>query len=474
LPAQDLTQLSAAELRAGYSALEFSPAEVLDALIAQIGAVDTTINAFTTLALERAREEAREATLIYVRGEARGTLTGIPIGVKDIFDTEGIRTTYGSRMFADYVPATDASAVQRARAAGAIVIGKTATHEFAWGITTDNPHFGPCRNPWDLDRVPGGSSGGSAAALATRQIPIALGTDTGGSIRIPAAYCGVVGLKPTYGRISAAGAMPLARTLDHPGPMARTPADAALLLEACAGPDPLDPATAHAPPYAPDETLDDELRGLSVGVSEDLHRVALAPAVQIAFDRAVRVIKDLGATVVEVGFVEADAIDGTFATIQRAEALFTHARRGLFPGRRAEYGQDVLGRLEAATEVTLPEYLGAIKVRDRIRAEFARVFGTVDLLLTPVSAASAVEVGGDRVLHLGRPADFRDVVMPYTVPQDLAGLPACSLPAGVDNLGIPIGVQITGPPWSESRVLRAAAAFASRSEPLPSPPTVVL
>jgi aspartyl-tRNA(Asn)/glutamyl-tRNA(Gln) amidotransferase subunit A len=461
----ELWRLSARELLAGYRARDFTPVEVLDALAERIELVEPVVNAFTTLSLDRARDEAARSTDAYDEGEAAGALAGVPFGVKDLFDTEGVRTTYGSPLFADRMPQADAEAVARLRAAGAILVGKTSTHEFAWGITSVNPHFGAVRNPWAPERFSGGSSGGSGAALAAGEVPLALGSDTGGSIRVPSAFCGVVGLKPTWGRVSAAGAFPLARSLDHPGPMARTPADAALFLEVIAGVDPADAATQAVPLGDLRGELEAGLRGLRVALCEDLHVVPLGPDVAAAYRQTVGLLRDLGAELVEVAFPEAGLSYETFVTTQRAEALFTHTERGLFPAQRDAYGEDVLGRLDAATEVTLPEYLAAAAERQRIRAGFSRIFEQADLLLTPVSAGPPLPIGEETTVHLGHEIAFRELAMSYTVPQDLTGLPACAFRAGFDELGIPVGMQLTGPAWSEARVLRGVQAlFAATPE----------
>jgi aspartyl-tRNA(Asn)/glutamyl-tRNA(Gln) amidotransferase subunit A len=455
----DLSELSAGELVAGYRAREFTPVEVVDALERRIEAVEPTVNAFITLTLEQAKEEARRAGEAYARGEQPGPLAGVPVAVKDLFDTAGVRTTYGSPIFADHVPGRDAEAVRRIKAAGGILIGKTSTHEFAWGITSVNPHFGAVRNPWAPDRFSGGSSGGSGASLAAHEAPLALGSDTGGSIRVPAAFCGVVGLKPTYGRVSGAGAMPLAPSLDHPGPMARTPADAALLLSVIAGVDPEDAATEDVPLGDLEGELGVALVGLRIGLCPALHLVPLAADVALVWEQAVRAVEGLGAELSEVDLPVAGTILGTFATIQRAEVLFNHEQRGLYPSHADRYGADVRGRLELATRVTLADYLAAGTERQRIRAAFARLFGQVDLLLTPVSAASPLPIGEERTEHVGREREFRELVMSYTTPQDLVGLPACTVRAGFDALGIPVGVQFIGPPWSEARVLRGVQAL---------------
>jgi aspartyl-tRNA(Asn)/glutamyl-tRNA(Gln) amidotransferase subunit A len=418
---------------------------VVDALLARIAEVDPQVGAFTTLCEERARSEAAACERAYARGHATGVLAGVPFAVKDLFDSAQVRTTYGSAMFASHTPAADAAAVRRVRDAGAIMVGKTQTHEFAWGVTSVNERMGTAHNPWRPERISGGSSGGSAVALAANLVPLAIGSDTGGSIRVPSAFCGTVGLKPTYGRISTEGVWPLAPSLDHAGPMARAPADVALLLGAMDG----EPST------APDRPLAD----LRVGICPDLHLVTPAPDVQAAFAAAVDTVRELGARVVEVGLPGAGTIYPTFGVIQRAEALETHRRAGLYPERRQEYGDDVRGRLESGESVTLDDYLAATVARERLRAEFAALFERVDLLLTPVSAGSPPPIGEERVIHGGREIEFRELVMTYTVPQDLLGLPTCAVRAGFDELGIPVGVQLTGQPRGEPEVLTAAQAF---------------
>lgn len=463
---RELTLLSAGDLLAEFRAGNASPVEALDAVAEQIAAVDGELGAFNALCLERARSEALRVEEAFRRGERQGALAGVPFGVKDLFDSEAVVTTYGSPMFAGHVPGADAEAVGRARRAGAVLVGKTQTHEFAWGISSVNTLLGTSRNPWATDRISGGSSGGSAVALASHQIPLALGSDTGGSIRVPSAFCGTVGFKPTYGRISLAGVWPLARSLDHPGPMARTPADAALLLEAIAGHDPNDPTTEDVPLGGLDAALVRGLDGLVVGHCPDLHRVPLAPDVQAAFDAALATVSDLGARVSVVGLPEAAAAFETFAVMQRAEALFTHVEAGLYPDRGSEYGPDVRARLERATTETTHDYLRAAVERQRLRAGFARVFGEVDVLLTPVSAGSPVPIGDETLEHLGRRIDFRELVMNYTVPQDLAGLPTCAVRGGFDQQGIPIGVQFTGARWADAAVLGATQAFWSATRPM--------
>ena len=419
-----LADLSAHELRAGFAAREFSPVEALAAVERRIAEREPELNAFITLTLERAREQAKAAEAAYAE-LAAGPLAGIPLGVKDIYDTAGITTTYGSAIFKDHVPAHDADAVRLVKAAGAVIVGKTLTHEFAWGITSDNPHFGPTRNPHDPSRVPGGSSGGSGAALAAGMCALALGSDTGGSIRIPSAFCGVSGLKPTYGRVSTTGVWPLAPSLDHAGPMGRTPADVRLLYDVLA------PAT------------EPEREITRVAVCPDLHLHALDPDIQRVFDRTVA---GLDAEIVSVDFPLAGEIHPAFQILQAAEAGNVH--RDLFPAHREAYGDDVRTRLERY-DVSLPNYLDAQATRVRIIAAFTRVFEHADLLLTPIHAVPPEPIGQ-------RSEAFRNRVLTYTVPQDMAGLPAAAVPVGTDDLGLPVGVQLTGPAGSEHTVLRLA------------------
>jgi aspartyl-tRNA(Asn)/glutamyl-tRNA(Gln) amidotransferase subunit A len=453
-----LLELSARELLMRFANGDASPVDAIDEVAVRTSRIDGGLGAFTTLCLERARAEARRCEEAYRRREPQGPLAGLPLGVKDLFDSGGVRTTYGSPMFADHVPTADAEALRRARAAGAVLVGKTQTHEFAWGISSVNELMGTSRNPWAPDRISGGSSGGSAVALATCQVSLALGSDTGGSIRVPSALCGTVGFKPTYGRVSTTGIWPLARTLDHPGPMARTPADAALLLEVIAGVDAADPATRDVPLGDLAGSLANGLQGVVVGVCPDLHLVPLSPAVQRAFDAALAAAAACGARVAEVRLPEARDIYRVFGITQRAEALHSHLEAGLYPARAAEYGADVRARLEAASREGIRDYLRAAAERARIRAAFERAFTEVDLLLTPVGAGTAVPIGTEVLEHLGASIEFRELVMSYTTPQDLVGLPACAFRAGFDDLGIPVGAQFTGAAWDDARVLGAAHA----------------
>jgi aspartyl-tRNA(Asn)/glutamyl-tRNA(Gln) amidotransferase subunit A len=429
----ELWELSASELLAGYARREFTPVEVVHALAARIERLDPSLGAFWTLCLDRARDEAASPR--------PGPLSGVPFAAKDLFDTAAVRTTYGSRMFASHVPDRDAALVAAVRAAGGILIGKTQTHEFGWGITSVNDAMGSSRNPWDQTRVPGGSSGGSGVALAARMAPLALGTDTGGSIRIPAAFCGVTGLKPTYGSVDLTGAWPLAPSLDHAGPMARTPGDLALLLDALRS-----RADGGGWGGGVARPLSAVLEGVTVVVSPDLSLPA----------GVTDVLESLGAAVVERGLPADERVYAAFATVQLVEAAHVHREAGLYPERAAEYGKDVRTRLEHAVATDHADYVRACAERERIRSEYARLLAGGDLLVTPVSDGPPVVAAEDRS-PAGR--EFRSRVLPLTVPHDLLGLPSCAVRAGFDELGLPVGIQIAAAPWRDEHVLRAAAAF---------------
>jgi aspartyl-tRNA(Asn)/glutamyl-tRNA(Gln) amidotransferase subunit A len=451
----DLCRLGALDLLEGYATRMFSPLEVVDALAARVETVEPTLKAFMATSFGRARVEARAAEQAYANGQPRA-LEGVPVAVKDLFDTEGIVTTYGSPMFRDHVPADDAEAVRRVRAHGGIVFGKTATHEFAWGISGHNAHFDSGRNPWSPDRVSGGSSCGSGQAIAAFETPLALGTDTGGSIRSPSAFCGIVGLKPTHSLVSLAGVFPLAPSFDHVGPMARNPPDAATLFSVLTEASPFTPGIRRPELLA---ALRLGVPGMRVGICPEMNLIPLSAPVQAAFDAAVETLRGLGLEIVEVAMPLAAEILPTYTPIQRLEGLDVHQSRGLWPDRRDEYGDDLRSRFEGAEAFGLSDYIASTESRERIRTAFLRLFRRVDVLLTPVCAGPPVERGKDDVEHQGKTISFRDFVMTYTAPQDLVGLPACAVRAGFDDLGIPVGLQLSGAPGQELAVLRAANAF---------------
>ena len=462
----ELWQLSVTELTDVYKHGKVSPLEVIEMSLRRIERLDPAIGGFREVFHERAINEARERSDELARGEWAGPLHGIPVAIKELFDVEGAVGCYGSTVLLDRIAPSDAAAVARWREAGAIVIGVTRSHEFGWGITTQHAELGSTLNPWNTDRVPGGSSGGSAAALAVGMVPLALGSDTGGSIRIPACFCGIAGIKPTYGRVAKRGAVSLAPSLDHPGPLARTVPDLAIGLAAMAGFDASDPSTLPVQP--PSQSVMPSVAGVRVGLVADLHPRALREDHQARFDAATEAMSDAGARLIDLSFPGAEEIRPTFATIQMAEAHHVHSSvMGIFPRRASEYGADVRGRLEMSADITLADYLSALEAKRALRHRFARLFDEVDVVMTPITAGGPSTTSEPDVSFDGTgEAPFRDIVMDYTVAQDLFGLPVCAVPNGLDGDGLPLGFQLTGPTLSENAVMDAAGGIAAV---LPSP-----
>jgi aspartyl-tRNA(Asn)/glutamyl-tRNA(Gln) amidotransferase subunit A len=433
---------------------EISPVELTRAHLERIQLLDDRLNAFITITPELALQQARTAEDEISHGEYRGMLHGIPLGLKDLFETEGLRTTAGSTFFSDYIPDADAAVVQKLKEAGAVVLGKLNMHEIALGVTNENPHYGDCCNPWDTGRISGGSSGGNAAALAAGLCMGALGSDTGGSIRIPAALCGVVGLKPTYGRVSLRGVIPLSWNLDHVGPMARTVLDAALLLQAVAGYDPQDA-------WSMDWPVDDYLSLPEDGIKD--WRVAIPtneyftdPEIMDedvieAVNQAVRLFEDLGAQVEAVPFPnarEAAMANGLMTPCDAA--AFHHQRLAENP---QGFGADVLKRLQAGAAYTSTEYSQARRMQTILRCQFKEFFEEFDLLLTPTVPITAPKRGSADAVERAR------LLTRFTAPFNLTGLPALSLPCGWSKENLPIGLQIISRAWAERKILTAGRLF---------------
>lgn len=472
----DLAELTVAEARRRLARRELSPTDLARACLERIEADGGELGTYLTVTADEALAQAAACDDRLRRGEPVRPLEGIPVAIKDVIVTRGVRTTAGSRMLENFVPPYDATVVERLRAAGAVLLGKTSCDEFAMGSSNENCAFGPCRNPWSRDRVPGGSSGGSAAAVAARQCLAALGSDTGGSIRQPAALCGIVGLKPTYGRVSRYGLIAFASSLDQIGPMTRTVEDAAIVLEAVAGHDPRDSTSAPLPvePYA--ERLQCEMRGRRIGVPREYFVHGVDPQVRARVDAALAELRRLGAEIEEVSLPHTEYALAAYYLVATAEASSNLARYdgmrfgyrapnagGLFETyarTRAEgFGAEVKRRIMLGTYALSAGYydayyLKAQKVRTLIRQDFARALERCELLATPTSPTTAFRLG-ERTRN---PLQMylSDI---FTLAANLAGLPALSVPCGFDDDGLPVGLQFIAPPFQEGRLLAAAHVY---------------
>ena len=389
-------------------------------------------------------------------GRDRGPLHGIPIAVKDLFFTRGVRTTAGSRLYENFVPAEDATVVEKLEAAGAVNLGKLNLHELAYGITSANPHFGAVRNPWNTEHSPGGSSGGSGAAVAAGIVYAAMGSDTGGSIRIPAAFCGTVGLKPTYGRVSRYGVFPLAYSLDHMGPLTRSVRDAAIVLNAIAGPDGRDPTSSRHPlvDYVPDDGCG--IRGLRVGVPENFYFERLDGEVESAVRGAIARAESLGAEVKPVAVPDIAALNVVARVILLAEAS---AVMEPYLDQRDRFGADVLALFDQGRLLPAVDYVNAQRLRRRMQREFARLWREVDCLFMPTSPNTAPAIGATTVRLGGREEDVRLATTRLVRGINALGLPALSMPCGLSASGLPIGLQIVGPAFEEALILKIGAAL---------------
>jgi aspartyl-tRNA(Asn)/glutamyl-tRNA(Gln) amidotransferase subunit A len=436
---------------------EISPVEVIDAFLERIEAVQKGINAFITVLEAEARRAARKAEEEIVKGHYRGPLHGIPLAAKDLFFTAGVRTTCGSRILADFVPKKDATVVSHLIKAGAILIGKTNMHEFAFGTTNLNAHYGHARNPWNAEHMTGGSSGGSAAALAGSCALLALGTDTGGSIRIPSALCGTVGLKPTFGRVSKHGVYPLAWSLDHPGPMARTVADIAIALKFMAGYDPKDPCSKDVPVDDYPSHLVGNIEGIRVGIPDTFYFEQIEPEVKAGVEKAIDALKELGGEVRPVhipGLEEASTATLLILSSEAASCLEKfHRTRG------NEIGDDVKARLDLGALHLATHYVKAQRVRRIIQGNFSRVLRQVHVLVTPGVSITAPRLEGSTVRLNGDEIPVGAALTRCTRIYNLVGLPSVSVPVGFSSAGLPIAIQIAGGPFDEGTVLRVADAL---------------
>lgn len=469
----DLTELDLADLAARLKAREISPVEALEAYLERITALDPILNTSIRVLTESARAEARQAEKEIAEDAYRGPLHGVPMGIKDLFDVAGEATTFGSAILQDNMARTDSTVVKKLRDAGAVIIAKHNLHEFAFGVTSENPHFGVVRNPWDTTRVPGGSSGGTAAAVAASLCAAGIGSDTGASIRQPGAFCGVVGLKPTYGRVSRAGALPLAPGLDHAGPLGRSVLDVALVLDAIAGYDERDAATTDDPVPGYASTVlaqTEDLKSLRVGIPAEYFFDIIEPDVDAAFRTALQTLAGLGATVEEVSLPHVAHAQIAGNVIMSSEAANFH--RPWLTSRRNEYGRDVLQRIRVGLLLGATEYLQAQAIRTLIQEDFRAAFARVDVLISATAPHIAPRIG--HTTERGGPLNVvpRSISNRLTVPCNLTGMPAISVPCGFAD-GLPIGLQIMGPAFADDRVLRVAAAFEAATDWQRQPPLLV-
>jgi len=451
MSASDLEWLSVAEAARLISTRKLSPVELTEACLGRIERLEGRLNAFITVTPDDALKASKAAADEIANGAYRGPLHGVPIALKDIFGLADVRMTAGSKIIAENVVPEDAEATSRMKAAGAIILGKLNLHEFAFGATGVNPHYGSARNPWDTERITGGSSSGSAAAVASGECSAALGTDTGGSVRIPASLCGIVGLKPTYGRVSKRGVLPLSWSLDHVGPMTRTVEDAAIVLQRIAGHDVSDPSSADEPVPHYREALGDGVRGLRVGIPKQFFFENVDAEVENAVRSAIRLLEEMGAIVIEVEAPLISEIPGALTAIMLPEALAYH--QPWMRERPEDYGDDVRYRLELGATYPAVQYVQAQRLRRKaVQTWRNHVFSQVDLIATPTTpiAASRIEEGDLQVTFN---------LIRFTNPFNFLGVPALSIPCGFTNEGLPIGLQLVGRWWEEATVLRAGHAF---------------
>jgi aspartyl-tRNA(Asn)/glutamyl-tRNA(Gln) amidotransferase subunit A len=450
LPLLDLSDVSRAVQKK-----EVSPVELTQACLSRIEKLNPRLNAFITVTGAAALEDARRAEAEITRGEWKGPLHGIPLAVKDLVETAGVKTTAASAVLKDYVPTADAEVIRRLKLAGAILLGKLNLHEFAYGGSGIIGHFGPARNPWNTAHVTGGSSSGSAAAVAACLCYGAIGTDTAGSIRLPAACCGITGLKPTYGLVSARGVIPLSWSLDHVGPMARTAADAALILQAIAAYDPQDIGSQKFPPVYYPSAIEESTSALRLGVARDYWN-EVDEEIKSAVDSAVTALAKITSGVQEV-----ELSTDTDRTLVRCEA-YAYQQRYL-PGNEKNYDPETLRRIRSGSDVTAPQYIQAQRELLQQRRQILEIFEQVDLILTPTTPMLAPTFSDLQAA----PVQLRNkemIMLRNTRPFNVYGLPSLSMNCGFSKSGLPIGLQITGASGNEGAVLALAHAYQKQTD----------
>ncbi|MBP1916493.1 aspartyl-tRNA(Asn)/glutamyl-tRNA(Gln) amidotransferase subunit A [Lederbergia galactosidilyticus] len=449
----DVSFLTAAELGPLIRTKQLSPVEITKHTLSRIDELDPLLHTYITPLHKTALKQARKAELEIMQGQYKGPLHGIPIGIKDNFQTKGIRTTVGSKLFVNFVPNKTATVAKRLLRAGAIMLGKLNMHELAAGSTGTNPFFGTTRNPWNIEYMPGGSSGGSSAALAAGLTTIATGTDTFGSIRLPAAMCGIYGLKPTYGLLSTYGVIPTARSLDHAGPMARSVTDLAFMLQYMAGYDANDPTSLHVPIPNYTENLNKGMKGLKIGIPS-YYLEGLDADVEIVFNKAMIILKRLGAEIREIEIPElAMSTYSGYVTVTGEASAFHYK---WLQTRPEDYSVDIRSFFLAGTLTYTPQYMQAQAARRKLVEAFQQAFNEVDIILgptipitTPAFAQNWVEQNLDVIRHC----------LSFTVPVNLTGIPSLAVPMGLDSKGLPLGMQFIGNHLSEKQLLQVGSIW---------------
>ena len=450
-----------AELAPRLAAKKISPVELADAVLARIERHDPALNTFITVTADSARHAARAAEAAIMAGHYLGPLHGIPVALKDLYATRGVATTYGSLLFADWVPEFDAAAVERLKRAGAVILGKTNLHELAYGTTSANAHYGAVRNPWRQDHHAGGSSGGSAAAVAAGLAFAALGSDTGASIRQPAACCGIVGIKPTFGRVSKFGALPLSWSQDHVGPLTRSVADAALLLQVLAGHDPRDPTSVdrRVPDFAAE--LNEGVQGSRIGVVRGFFFEDCDPEVVDAVDGAIQMLENLGARIEEIALADMDAAYAVGVITIAVEGAAYHAAD--LRERPELFSDELRAAFELGSFYRATDYVQAQRLRRHLSDQVSREMADLDAIVMPTAPVPATPIEGSPPGHaMLRPRN--------TMPFNALGLPAISVPCGFTAAGLPIGLQVAGHAFDEAGVLRIARAYEQATSWRRTPP----
>jgi len=436
---------------------EVTPLEIVEAFLSRIESLEPKLNSFITLLYDQAIESATQAEKEIQAGRYVGPLHGIPFGLKDLFYVKGIRNTSGSKIYDNFIPDYDSTIALRLKKAGGILLGKLNMHPLAYGPTGENEEYGHMHNPWNLDLIAGGSSGGNGSAVASGECPFAMGSDTGGSVRIPAALCGIVGFKPTYGRLSRYGMTVLAWSQDHPGPMTRTVEDCALVMNAIAGYDPNDPTSINLPVQDYTRALTGEIKGFRLGVIKEFFDLPIESQVKISFWRAMDKLTELGAIISEISWPIYHYGTAIASLIQMAEATSYH--RELIRKKGPLIYPPVRLRLEAGVFISATDYIQAQRARSLFYIQSLNLFKNLDLIVTPTVPVTAFSIGTSSLVLDGQKVNVISLLTQYTRPFNLNGFPAITVPCGFSEDQLPIGLQFVGRPFDEESVLRSAHAY---------------